>query len=260
VKLVTVLLPCYNEADAIADVIAHIPTKGLEHAGFNVDILVVDNNSIDNTAAIAKAAGARVIHESKQGKGYGIKTGFYNLLPDTDYVVMLDGDYTYKGEEILRLLEPLDCDFASVIIGSRMHGRMQTGAMKRFNYLGNRAFSRLVRTSYHVMVSDALTGYMAWTRQAVEELRPHLESAGFTIEMEMITKLARLGYGIYSVPISYNPRVGSSSLRPLQDGTRIFATYARYISWQPTPRLSRWRRFKPAWFATKSEAIVETER
>lgn len=232
-KKVTVLLPCYNEADAIQTVIRKVPRDKLKRAGFQVDILVVDNNSSDNTAALAAEAGARVIYEGKQGKGNGILTGFYNIAPDTDYVVMLDGDDTYKPEEMLRLIEPLDSGFASVIIGSRMHGRMKDGSMKRFNHFGNRMYSRLVRTGYQVMVSDTLTGYMAWDREAIEKLRPHLRSAGFTIEMEMITKLARLGYKIYSVPVSYDPRLGSSSLRPIRDGLRIMGAYGRHLRWVP---------------------------
>jgi dolichol-phosphate hexosyltransferase len=233
VKKITALIPCYNEAGAVADLIAAFPRQRLLEAGYVLDILVIDNNSQDKTAEIARAAGARVVTEHKQGKGHAVKTGLYNIEPDTAYVVMLDGDNTYRPEEMLRLIEPLDNGFAEVIIGSRMHGRIEVGSMKRLNHLGNRVYSRLVRSTYGVMVSDTLTGYFAWSREAVEVLRPHLRSAGFTIEMEMITKMARLGYKIYSVPVTYHNRLGDSSLRPFKDGSRILHEYFRNLRWKP---------------------------
>ncbi|HSX16851.1 MAG TPA: glycosyltransferase family 2 protein [Patescibacteria group bacterium] len=234
-KKVTVLIPCYNEADAIAGVINKFPREQLEAHGYSLDILVIDNNSSDDTTKIALSCGARVIHESEQGKGNAVRTGFYNIAPDTEFVVMLDGDDTYKSEEICRLLEPINSGFAKVIIGSRMYGRIGDGSMKRLNYLGNRVYSRLVRISYNVKVTDVLTGYYAWSREVVEELRKHLNSQDFTIEMEMVTKMARLGYDIYSVPISYDARLGSSSLKPVRDGIRILRTYVRNMHWKPEP-------------------------
>lgn len=233
-KKVTVIIPCYNEAEGIAEVIAKFPREKLLAYGFELDILVVDNNSSDNTSEIARKAGARVITEPKQGKGNAVRTGFYNIADDTEYVVMLDGDDTYKSEEIFRLLEPIDTGFAKVIIGSRMHGRMRAGAMKKLNHFGNRAYSRLVRTVYGVAVTDVLTGYYAWSRDVIEDLRPHLESQGFALEMEMVTKMARLGYEIYSVPVSYDPRLGSSSLSPIYDGIRILRMYLRNLRWRPS--------------------------
>ncbi len=232
-KKVTVVVPCYNEEDGIAAVIQNLPRKRLLHLGYALDVLVVDNNSTDRTAEVARQAGAVVVHEPKQGKGNAIKTAFYNITPDTDYVVMLDGDDTYKAHEIARLLEPLDSNFADVIIGSRLGGKMRKGSMKGFNRLGNWFFSFMVRILYRVNVTDTLTGYFAWKRETVEKLRPHLRSPGFAIEMEMITKMARLGYQIYSVPISYEPRLGDSSLRPIHDGSRILKALLVYRQWSP---------------------------
>jgi glycosyltransferase involved in cell wall biosynthesis len=259
-KKITVLIPCYNEADAIQTVIKKIPKDKLRKAGYNVDILVIDNNSSDNTAELASQAGARVVFEGKQGKGNGILTGFYNIASDADYVVMLDGDDTYNPEEMLRLIEPLDSGFASVIIGSRMHGQMKSGSMKSFNHFGNRLYSRLVRMSYKVMVSDTLTGYVAWKREAIEKLRPHLKSAGFTIEMEMVTKLARLGYEIYSVPVSYDSRLGSSSLRPIRDGARIMGTYGRHLGWVPDREKQLRRKLNLKSSSIKIKHLGETEK
>jgi glycosyltransferase involved in cell wall biosynthesis len=231
-KKITVVIPCYNEAEGIAAVIKGFPRTLLRKHGFSLEVLVVDNNSTDHTADVARAAGARVLHEPKQGKGNAIRTAFYNVSDDTDYVVMCDGDDTYKASEILRLIELLDSGFAEVVVGSRMGGKMREGSMKGFNRLGNWTFSFLVRMIYKVNVTDTLTGYFGWKREVIVQLRQHLQSAGFAIEMEMITKMARLGYQIYSVPISYEPRLGESSLRPVHDGVRILREFARQLPWR----------------------------
>jgi dolichol-phosphate hexosyltransferase len=235
-KKITVVIPCYNEEDGIAAVISGFPRAKLAAQGYKLHILVIDNNSTDKTAEVARAAGAEVVYEPKKGKGHAIRTGFYSIPDGTDYVVMLDGDDTYKPQEILRLIEPLDSGFAKVIIGSRMHGRIRVGSMKALNRMGNRVYSRAVRTTYKVTVTDVLTGYFAWSKEVIETLRPHLKSAGFAIEMEMITKMARLGYEIYSVPVSYDPRLGESNLNPVRDGARIMKMYVQNLRWKPESR------------------------
>jgi glycosyltransferase involved in cell wall biosynthesis len=241
VKKVAVIIPCYNEAAAIAEVVAGFPQKRLKAAGYKLDIIVVDNRSTDRTAELARAAGARVVFEPRGGKGYAVKTGFRAVTPDTDFVVMLDGDGTYHPSEIMRLIEPLDSGFSNVVIGSRLGGRIAEKSMTGFNRLGNWVFSHLVRYSYRVNVTDVLTGYFAWRREVVEKLQPHLVSRGFAIEMEMITKMAKLGEEIFSVPISYTPRSGQTThLRPVADGSRIMAMFARNLRWRPAePRPQR---------------------
>ncbi|HUD11145.1 MAG TPA: glycosyltransferase family 2 protein [Candidatus Saccharimonadia bacterium] len=232
-KKITVLIPCFNEEAGIRSVIRAFPKTRLHAFGYKLVILVIDNNSQDNTAAVARRAGARVVFEGKQGKGNAIRTGMAMVDDDTDYVVMLDGDDTYRPEEVLRLVEPLSSGFCSVVIGSRLGGRIPEGAMTGFNMLGNWVFSHMVRYYYRVNVTDVLTGYFAWNKSVVDELWPKLVSDGFAIEMEMITKMARLGHEIYSVPISYNPRAGESSLRPIRDGWRILRMFARNMYWRP---------------------------
>lgn len=232
-KKVAVIIPCYNEAASIAQVIAKFPRKKLEQNALHIEIYVVDNNSADNTAAIARKAGAHVLHEPKQGKGNALRTGFRSLPSDIDYVVMLDGDDTYSPAEILRILEPLKSDFCDVVIGSRLGGRIQATAMSRFNLLGNRVFTAIVRGLYGANVTDVLTGYFAWKKSALDALEPHIASQGFAIEMEMITKMARMGHHMTSVPISYDPRAGESHLHPLRDGLRILSMLLKNLVWRP---------------------------
>jgi glycosyltransferase involved in cell wall biosynthesis len=233
-KKILVLIPCYNEAKGIGQVIDNFPTEDLKRRGFELEVLVIDNNSTDDTSKVARRHGATVIHESKKGKGNAIRTGFYNIPEDVDFIVMLDGDATYRSDEIVRMIEPLDSGFSTVVTGSRLGGKIGDGSMKTLNRAGNWIYSHLVRYSYRVSVTDVLTGYFAWSRSAVVKLRDHLESSGFAIEMEMITKMARLGEDICAVPISYDARSGESNLRPFYDGSRILLMFARNLFWKPT--------------------------
>jgi len=232
-KKLTILIPCYNEEKGIGSVIDNIPFSTLLKLGIFTEVLVVDNNSKDRTANIALSRGARVVYERKQGKGYALRTGFRSVSDDTDFVIMLDGDNTYKSSEILRMVEPLNSGFCDVVIGSRLGGNMKSGSMTPFNKIGNWFFTFLVRYFYHGNVTDVCTGYYAWKREVVQELVLHLNSTGYSIEMEMVTKMAKLGYSIYSVPITYDNRAGQSALSPFRDGIRIIRTWADNLFWKP---------------------------
>src|SRR5207302_350546 len=96
-KNIAVIIPCYNEASGIARVIQAFPREEIAKRGYNLEIVVVDNNSSDGTAKIAKALGATVYHEPFQGKGHALRTGFRNIPANADFVVMLDGDRHQDG-------------------------------------------------------------------------------------------------------------------------------------------------------------------
>jgi glycosyltransferase involved in cell wall biosynthesis len=110
-KKISIVIPCFNEEKGIGKVIDAVPQKALKKLGFKTEVIVIDNNSKDNTSKVAKEHGASVVFEKKQGKGAALITGFRSLSPDTDYVVMLDGDNTYRPSEIPRLIEPLHSNF-----------------------------------------------------------------------------------------------------------------------------------------------------
>jgi glycosyltransferase involved in cell wall biosynthesis len=237
-KQLAVIIPCHNEAENIADVIRQFPIEKLQQSNITLRIYVIDNNSSDNTAEIAQAMGATVITERAQGKGNALRAGFNSLPNDIDYVVMLDGDNTYQPQEICRLLEPLQTNFCDAVVGSRLGGRIQKSAMNKTNRIGNRLFTLATRLLYGTNISDVLTGYFAWKKPALDVLMPHVKSAGFAVEMEMITKMARLRHRLTSVPISYNPRGGQSHLRPFRDGMRILSTLIKNIMWRPRVELA----------------------
>lgn len=232
-KKITVIVPCYNESGAIAKVLKAFPQKKLNQLDWELEVMVVDNNSTDNTKDIAEQHGASVITEHKKGKGHALLKGLQEIKSDVDYVVMLDGDNTYYPQEIIRMIEPLDSSFCDAILGSRIQGKIHDGAMNQIGRLGNWLFSFLVRYFYRVNVTDVLTGYFAWKKSSLDRLIPHLSSTGFEIEMDMITKMARLGMEVYSVPISYHNRIGSSKLNHLTDGLIIFKTFLANLWWKP---------------------------
>ncbi len=232
-KKIAVVIPCYNEAASIAEVISKFPHDALQQHFLQLKVYVVDNNSTDSTAKIARQAGAVVLYEGEKGKGNALRTGFRSLPEDIDYVVMLDGDDTYSPEEILRIVEPLRSNFCDVVVGSRLGGHIKTAAMSRLNRFGNQVFTAGVRLLYGANVTDVLTGYFAWKKPVLDVLTPHIKSSGFAIEMEMITKMARLGFQMAAVPISYHPRAGESNLRPFKDGLRILLMLLKNIIWQP---------------------------
>ncbi len=230
---IAVVIPCHNEERGIANVLRNIPTTHLQKLGYDIDVIVVDNNSSDRTSAVSKTHGARVLFEEKKGKGNALRTGFRAVAPDTSYVVMLDGDNTYKPHEIPRLLEPLANGFCDVIVGSRLGGKTMKDAFRFKNRVANWFFTFLVRQFYQANVTDVLSGFFAWKKEVIDDLVEHLESEGFAIEMEMITKMKRLGYEMYSVPITYDTRVGETKLAAWKDGARILHALVRYFFWRP---------------------------
>lgn len=231
---VTILIPCHNEEQGIAKVMDRIPYQALERHGFETQVIVIDNNSTDRTAEVARSKGALVIFERAKGKGNAMRKGFSCINSDTAYVVMLDGDNTYDTGEILRLLEPIANNFCDVVIGSRLGGKVTEKAFKVQNRAANWVYTFLVRCFYQANITDVLSGYFAWRADVVRDMREHLESDGFSIEMEMISKLVKLNYSIYSVPITYSVREGETKIAPLKDGLHILFTLSRNIFWSPS--------------------------
>ncbi|MFH1307312.1 MAG: glycosyltransferase family 2 protein [archaeon] len=232
-KKLTVIIPCYNEEKGVGKVIDSIPRKELKYLGYSIEVLVIDNNSSDRTSEIARKKGARVIFEGKQGKGAALHTGFDNISKDTDFIVMLDGDNTYKASEIPRMIEPLYNNFCDVIIGSRLEGRMNGNSMSLSHRAANWFFTFIVRHFYKANVTDTCTGFFAWKRKSLITLNGYIKSPGFAIEAEMITKMARLGNRIYSVPITYDKRKGESKIAPISDGLKITSMLLKNIKWKP---------------------------
>lgn len=230
---ITILIPCHNEEDGIGRVLDDIPYRTLDKHGFESKVIVIDNNSSDRTREVAESKGAEVIFEQAKGKGNAMRKAFSCIDSDTAYVVMLDGDNTYDAREILRLIEPITSGFCDVVVGSRLGGKVAKNAFKTQNRLVNWIYTFLVRSFYGANVTDVLSGYFAWRRDVIVTMRDHLKSDGFSIEMEMISKLVKLNYSIYSVPITYNTREGETKIAPIKDGFKILFTLFNNLFWSP---------------------------
>ncbi|HRN69939.1 MAG TPA: glycosyltransferase family 2 protein [Candidatus Woesebacteria bacterium] len=230
---VTVIIPCHNEEKGIGKVLDAMPFEKLAHHGFDINVVVVDNNSKDGTTEEVKKRNIKIIHEPNKGKGYALKTGFESVPIDTKYVVILDGDNTYKAEEMPRLLEPLQNNFADVIVGSRIGGKTIRGSLSTSHRIVNWLFAFLVRHFYGANITDCLSGYFAFKRESLDKLLKHLNSKGFAIEMEMITKMKKMKMDVYSVPITYDRRLGYSKISSYTDGFKILFTFFDNLTWSP---------------------------
>jgi len=232
---ISIVIPCRNEEEGIAKVINDVPKDRLKKMGYETEIIIVDSASTDRTAEICRDLGVRVI-DGKAGKGNAIRAGFDALSDDTDYVVMLDGDNTYKSQEMPRLIQLLDDDFCDAVIGTRLGGKMKKGALKFQNRIANWFFTFLARQFYQANITDVLSGYFAWKKEAIDVLKCHLESEGYAIEMEMVAKMVKLGLEVYSVPITYDVRDGETKLSSFKDGVKILAAFVKYLFWSPKKR------------------------
>jgi len=215
-KEVCVILPALNEEGTIGLVIDEIPIGEMEVKGYNTTILVVDNGSTDRTGDIASERGAQVIVESRRGKGMAIRTGFDAV--ECDFLFMLDSDYTYPAVHIPAMIEVLE-DGCDVVIGSRLKGRIEAGAMTVLNRFGNHLLALMTNILYRTSISDPCTGCWGLRGDVVKALK--LEARGFDIEVDMLTGIARNGYRIAEVPIGYRKRKTRPKLNSLRDGFRI---------------------------------------
>jgi glycosyltransferase (TIGR04182 family) len=212
---VCVLLPTLNEAETIGTVIDGFREVGFEH------ILVVDGDSEDDTRDIARDHGADVIVQSGSGKGQAVREGVDHI--DQPYVLMADGDGTYRPEDADQMLEPLFDGRADHVFGNRF-ADMEDGAMTRLNQVGNRLINRLFGVVHGRRLKDILSGYRAFTRESFERFQ--LDADGFGIETELAVECVRQGVETEVVPIRYRARPGGSetNLHPLKDGGRIILT------------------------------------
>lgn len=220
---VTILLPAKNEENGIEATFAALPTERLRELGYPVDILVADGRSHDRTRDVALRHGARVIHQLGTGKGRGVRSALD--VAKGDYVVMLDADSTYPAKAIPAFVAMLE-DGYDVVMGSRFLGRIEPGAMKRLNRLGNHGLSTLASALYGRRCTDVCTGMWAFRRETMRSLG--LTSTHFEVEAEMFARAAMAGLRVCELPITYGCREGVTKLGSVTDGFRIGAALLRY--------------------------------
>lgn len=209
---VAVILPCHNEALSIADVIADAH-RALPQAA----IYVFDNNSTDDTAAVAARAGATVIFEAQKGKGNVVRRAFSDV--EADVYLMADGDGTYDLSRAPDMLAKLLDERLDMVVGVR--SAVATDAYRNGHVLGNRLFNLMLRSLFGAKFTDIFSGYRVFTRRFVKTF-PAL-SSGFEIETEMSVHAIQLRVPTGEVITSYRERSGGSvsKLKTYRDGTRI---------------------------------------
>jgi dolichol-phosphate hexosyltransferase len=216
-RKIAVILPALNEEKALARLIREIPKLTLEGKGYEVEIVVVDNNSNDATSRVASEQGARIIFEPRRGKGRAIVKAFQQV--DADYCFMMDSDYTYPPSHIIEMVEVLkDHD---VVIGSRIRGKREKGSMKFINYAGNIILSSMASSLYKNKISDLCTGYWGFRGHVAKNI--NLEKVyGFELETRLFIQIVKQGYSYKEVPVNYRRRVGTrAKLNLVRDGFKI---------------------------------------
>ncbi len=221
-KEVCVILPALNEERTVGLVIDEIPVSDLESRGYKTSIIVVDNGSTDGTGRIAAEKGARVVTEPRRGKGMALRAGFE--AAEGDFVFMLDSDYTYPAVHITDMLTLLEGEH-DVVLGSRLKGHIEDGAMTGLNKVGNRLLALITNVLYGTRISDPCTG--CWGLRADVARGLDLQARGFDIEVNMLTEIARNGFRVAEVPIGYRRRKTRPKLNSLRDGFRIGKTLVR---------------------------------
>lgn len=224
---IAVLIPCYNEAQTIQKVVAD-----WKQALPEATIYVYDNNSKDDTAAIARAAGAEVRHEYAQGKGNVIRRMFREI--DAECYVMVDGDDTYPASYAREMVTPVFEKNADMVIGDRLSSTYFTENKRPFHNFGNDLVRKTINHLFRTNIKDIMTGYRAFSYQFVKTF-PTL-SKGFEIETEMTIHAIDKNMRIENVVVDYRdrPEGSESKLNTFKDGAKVLMTLFRlYKNYKP---------------------------
>jgi glycosyltransferase involved in cell wall biosynthesis len=220
---IAVLVPCYNEAAAIEQVIT-----GFRRALPQARILIFDNNSTDDTVAIAQRAGAETRHVTRQGKGNVVRRMFADV--EADLYVMVDGDATYDAASAPKLVEKLLAEGLDMVVGARKDTAVE--AYRPGHRLGNRVLTEFVARVFGRAVNDILSGYRVFSRRFVKSF-PAI-SIGFEIETELTIHALELRMPIAEVETPYfaRPAGSVSKLNTWRDGARILRMILRLYQLQ----------------------------
>src|SRR5579875_2283285 len=212
--LVSVVIPCLNEAESIARCVRSALAV-LEQNGYSGEVIVADNDSEDGSPLIAAEAGAIVVHEPERGYGAAYLAGF--AVARGRYIVMADADLTYDFEEIPRFVAELE-NGADMVIGDRMKN-IHPGAMPwHHQYIGNPLLSGFLNFLFKTGIDDAHCGMRAVRRDRLQQL--DLRTTGMEFASEMVIRAAKEKLVLTQFPIEYHPRGGESKLSSFRDGWR----------------------------------------
>ncbi|MGZ4904166.1 MAG: glycosyltransferase family 2 protein [Halobacteriota archaeon] len=214
---VAVLIPTLNEEATIGDVIGRIPIEQLASEGYETAVYVIDGDSRDGTQRRAREKGATVVPANRSGKGAAIQQAFASI--QANYFIMIDGDNTYPPERIVDFMHLLYT--YDVVLGSRLEGRIEEGAMTRTNAFGNKILTVMARMLFDRKITDLCTGFWGYRSVVIQEMS--LTAEGFEIEADMFVECARQGFRIGELAINYSRRVDQPKLSSISDGFKIGA-------------------------------------
>ena len=226
---VYVIIPAFNERNAVCNVISEIPESLVK------EIIVVNNGSTDNTDEQARSCGATVLDEPRKGYGYACLKGIDYLkrkpIDGGDIVVFIDGDYSDYPAEMAGLIEPVLLQRADLVIGSRALGMREKGAMTPQQVFGNWLATTLLRWFYGVRFTD-LGPFRAIRFDKLMQLDMSDKTYGWTVEMQL--KAAKKGFRCAEVPVNYRRRIGKSKVSGTVKGTlmagyKILWTIFKYL-------------------------------
>ena len=213
--IIKVIIPAFNEADSIARVIADIPDLVDE-------VIVVSNNSTDDTEVNAKKAGATVLTESRKGYGYACLKGMHYIAKQTrnpDVVVFLDGDYSDYPDEMPKILQPILNEGKDFVVGARVRRWREKGSMTFPQIFGNKLATTLMKLFFNSRFTD-LGPFRAITYEKLLQLKMEDKTYGWTVEMQL--KALRQNLSYTEVPVHYKNRIGVSKVSGTFKGA-IFA-------------------------------------
>lgn len=213
-KLISVVIPALNEAEAIQDVVKAIPREQLAEQGYDTQILVVDNGSTDGTDELAKQAGADVICEERRGYGRAYKTGFKKAKGQI--IVTADADLTYPVEiipDLVKILEEENLDF----ITTNRFANMEDKAMSTRNKIGNTILNLTTKALFFADIKDSQSGMWCFRKGVVQNIQLISDHMPFSQELKIkIIKSKKFKW--VEVPIEYRVRVGEVKLNGWKDG------------------------------------------
>jgi glycosyltransferase involved in cell wall biosynthesis len=211
-KIIKVIIPAYNEEQAIANVIAEIPNTVDE-------IIVVNNNSTDNTEQVAKNAGATVLLEKRKGYGYACLKGMdyiASLEIKPDIIVFLDGDYSDYPEELNKLVSPITNENIDFVIGARVKKLRENGSMTPQQVFGNWLATFLMKLFFNAKFTD-LGPFRAIKYDKLLQLQMVDKTYGWTVEMQLKVLKQKMSY--IEIPVKYKNRIGVSKVSGTVKGT-----------------------------------------
>lgn len=234
---VSVIIPCLNEAEAISAVVREVLAQ---HVG---EVIVVDNGSTDQTAAMAAAAGARVVAEPKRGYGRACAAGVAAVRPTSEIVCFLDGDGSDVPDFIPRVVAPITEGNADFVLGSRLRGNREPGSLTPQQILAGRLAGSLLRLTYGVRFTD-MSPLRAIRFDRLASLGMHEQTYGWNLEMQM--RVAAAGLRCVEIPVDHRCRQGGESkvsgnlLAGVQASWKITTTFLRLaVMLRRTPRNAR---------------------